>query len=57
MKRSLKSAQRSALTLGDLITAVSSSARSSREVAAALEDLFDRRRVVLRGAKKVQIVM
>jgi hypothetical protein len=57
MKRSLKTTQRSSLTLGDLVIAVSSSARTSREVAAALEDLFERRRVVLRGAKRVQIVM
>lgn len=57
MNRPLKTSQRSSLTLGDLIVAVSSSARSSREVVAALDDLFERRKVTLRGGRKVRLTL
>jgi hypothetical protein len=57
MKKSLKSASRRSLTLGDLIVAVSSSSRSRRETVAALEDLFNSGRVCLSQRKaRVRIV-
>lgn len=54
MKTTNKSATRSQLTLGDLILAVSTSARSKRETMAALTDLINSGRVCLsrkRGAR------
>lgn len=48
MKRSLKTASRSSShTLGELIAALSSSSRNSRETAAALADLLNTGRVSL----------
>jgi hypothetical protein len=47
MKQKLKSSSRAQLTLGDLILAVSSSARSRRETMAALTDLINSGRICL----------
>jgi hypothetical protein len=48
MNKRMKTSQRhSALTLGDLIVAVSSVSRNSRETAAAVTDLMRRGRVGL----------
>lgn len=47
MKRNSKSTNHSQLTLGDLIIAVSSSARNRRETMAALTDLLNSGRVAL----------
>jgi hypothetical protein len=52
MKKSLKSANRANLTLGDLIVALSSSSRNSREAAAALADLFHSGRVGLSNRRR-----
>ena len=41
MKKHLKKAHRSSLSLGDLILAVSSCSRNSREAAAAVADLLE----------------
>lgn len=45
MKNSFKSSRRQALTLGDLVLAVSSVSRSSNETAAAVADLLESGRV------------
>jgi hypothetical protein len=47
MKQKLKSSSRAQLTLGDLILAVSSSARNRRETMAALTDLINSGRICL----------
>lgn len=47
MKHHSKARHRSALTLGDLILAVSSCARTRRETVAALTDLINSGRVAL----------
>jgi hypothetical protein len=52
MKKPLKTANRSNHTLGELIAAVSSSSRSSREAAATLADLFHSGRVCLSSRKR-----
>jgi hypothetical protein len=52
MKNSSKSGSHAKLTLGDLVVAVSSSSRNSREAAAALADLFDTGRVCLSGPRR-----
>jgi hypothetical protein len=49
MKKSLKSAQNN-LTLGDLIMAVSSQTRNSRETLAAVTDLLESGRVRFNAA-------
>jgi hypothetical protein len=54
MKKSLKAAHRD-YTLGDLILAVSSNARSKRETVAAVADLLESGRVRLQhGTQKVR---
>ena len=45
MNKSLKTARRSHFTLGELIVAVSSSSRNSREATLAVMDLIQSRRV------------
>jgi hypothetical protein len=45
MKKNLRKAHRSQLSLGDLIMAVSSCSRNSREAAAAVADLIESGRV------------
>jgi hypothetical protein len=52
MKNTSKYGSHTKLTLGDLVVAVSSSSRNSREAAAALADLFDTGRVSLSGQKR-----
>ena len=47
MNKSMKSAARSQLTLGDLIVAVSSSSRNSREATLAVADLLHSGRVIV----------
>lgn len=47
MKKSLKSTNRSNLTLGDLVLAVSSFSRNMNETAAAVADLLESGRVRL----------
>jgi hypothetical protein len=47
MKSSLKTTRRQALTLGDLVLAVSSVSRNSNETAAAVTDLLESGRVRL----------
>ena len=47
MNKPLKTARRSHFTLGDLILAVSSSSRNSREATLAVMDLLASRRVTL----------
>ena len=47
MNKPLKTARRSQFTLGDLILAVSSSSRNSREATLAVMDLIKSRRVIL----------
>ena len=47
MKKSLKSTNRSNLTLGDLVLAVSSFSRNKNETAAAVADLLESGRVRL----------
>jgi len=47
MKTSFKSRSRQALTLGDLVLAVSSVSRNSNETAAAVADLLESGRVRL----------
>jgi hypothetical protein len=51
MKKHLKVAQRS-YTLGDLILAVSSQSRSSRETVAAVADLLETGRVRLQAGRR-----
>lgn len=52
MNKPLKTSHsRSGLTLGDLVLAVSSSSRNSRETAAAITDLLCRGRVCLAGRR------
>ncbi len=53
MKKHMRKAQRSELSLGDLILAVSSCSRNSREAAAAVADLLESGQVRLlsRGQK------
>lgn len=51
MNKSLKTSPRH-YTLGDLVVAVSSASRNSREAAAALDDLFRSRRVCLSSQKR-----
>jgi len=53
MKKSLKTASRSSNpTLGDLIVALSTSSRNSRETAAALADLLNTGRVSLANPRR-----
>lgn len=53
MNKSLKvSHPRSSYTLGDLILAISSSSRNSRETAAALTDLLNSKRVCLSDRRR-----
>ena len=53
MNKSLKSSHgRSRFTLGDLIAALSSSSRNSREIAAALTDLVNSKRVCLSNRRQ-----
>lgn len=47
MKKNLKKANRASLSLGDLILAVSSESKNSRETVAAVADLLDSGRVRL----------
>lgn len=47
MKTSLKASRRQNLTLGDLVLAVSSVSRNTRETAAAVADLLESGRVCL----------
>ncbi len=47
MKTSLKTSRRQALTLGDLVLAVSSVSRNANETAAAVADLLESGRVRL----------
>jgi hypothetical protein len=47
MKKTLKKANRASLSLGDLILAVSSESKNSRETVAAVADLLDSGRVRL----------
>lgn len=47
MNKSLKTARRAQFTLGDLIVAVSSSSRNSREATLAVMDLLKSHRVTL----------
>lgn len=47
MKKSLKSTNRSAMTFGDLVLAVSSCSRNLNETAAAVADLIESGRVRL----------
>ncbi len=49
MKKHLRKVHRSQLSLGDLIMAVSSCSRNSREAAAAVADLFESGQVRLLG--------
>ena len=49
MNKPLKTARRASFTLGDLILAVSSSSRNSREATLAVMDLLESRRVVLKS--------
>lgn len=51
MKTPLKAAHRNP-TLGDLIAAVSSASRNSRETAAAVTDLFESGRVRLQAGQR-----
>ena len=51
MKKSLKTASRS-LTLGDLIVAVSSTSRNSRETLAAMTDLLESGQVRIQSGHK-----
>ena len=51
MKKSLKTANRN-LTLGDLILAVSSTSRNSRETLAAMTDLLESGRVRLQSGRQ-----
>ena len=53
MNKSLKSTQRRhSHTLGELIVALSSSSRNSREAAAALTDLLNSKRVCLSNRRR-----
>lgn len=56
MKKSLKKSERaSQFSLGDLILAVSSSSKNSRETVAAVADLLDSGRVKINaGGRKVR---
>jgi hypothetical protein len=55
MKKHLRKVHRSQLSLGDLILAVSSCSRNSREAAAAVADLLESGQVRLLGrAQKVR---
>jgi hypothetical protein len=49
MKKHLRKVHRSSLSLGDLILAVSSCSRNSREAAAAVADLLESGQVRLLG--------
>jgi hypothetical protein len=49
MKKHMRKAHRSQLSLGDLILAVSSCSRNSREAAAAVADLLESGQVRLLG--------
>jgi len=49
MNKPLKTARRSSYTLGDLILAVSSASRNSREATLAVMDLLESRQVVLKS--------
>lgn len=51
MNKPLKAAHRSPLTLGDLILAVSSSSRNSREATLAVIDLIRSHRVIIGGRR------
>ena len=57
MNKPLKTARRASLTLGDLIAAIASESRNNRETAAAITDLFARRRVTLTGGRKVRVAL
>lgn len=47
MNKPMKTAARSTLTLGDLIVAVSSSSRNSREATLAVADLLQSKQVII----------
>ena len=49
MKNIYKKINRTKYSLGDLVSIVGSCARNSRELVAAMSDLFDSGRVVIRG--------
>ena len=53
MNKPLKTAARSQFTLGELILAVSSCSRNSREATLAVLDLLQSRRIVLGDRKSV----
>jgi hypothetical protein len=54
MNKRIKTAERSRFTLGDLIVAVSSSTRDSREAALAIADLLQSGRVVLDSRRRAR---
>lgn len=54
MNKPLKSSHRCKLTLGDLILAVSSVSRNSREAALAVADLIQTRRIVLGDQRRAR---
>ncbi len=54
MNKPLKTANRSEFTLGDLILAVSSASRNSREATLAVTDLLKSRRVTLASGHHVR---
>ena len=54
MNKSLKTARRSEFTLGDLIFAVSSSSRNSREATLAVMDLIKSGRVALGRSQSIR---
>ena len=54
MNKPLKTANRSEFTLGDLILAVSSASRNSREATLAVTDLLRSRRVTLASGHHVR---
>jgi hypothetical protein len=54
MNKRIKTAERSRFTLGDLIVAVSSSTRDSREAALAIADLLQSGRVVLGSRRRAR---
>lgn len=54
MNKPLKTARRATYTLGDLIFAVSSASRNSREATLAVMDLLESRQVVLKSRDPVR---
>ena len=54
MNKPLKTVRRSQFTLGDLILAVSSSSRNSREATLAVMDLLKSRRVTLGRSQAIR---